>query len=154
MYNTFKGCFKQEPYISNINNRNQRAWLSRYRTSAHSLRVETGRHTSPVTPLSHRVCVYCESGECATEQHAILFCKTFNLKRQCFFGRVTALCPTFLSMTADQQLVTLMCPATTALAKCVSKFLGIISNTRKEIDMGFHPQALQLYQQHKIQLNI
>ena len=153
LYSTFKGCFKQENYISNINNRNQRCWLSRYRTSAHSLRVETGRYTSPVTPLSQRLCVYCDSGECDTEQHAILFCKTFMLKRQCFVGRVTALCPAFLSLTAEQQLSTLLCPTTSALAKCVSKFLGIISETRKEIDLGFHPQALQVYQKHKIQLN-
>ena len=32
-YKTFKGCFKPEYYISSINNRNQRAWLSRLRTS-------------------------------------------------------------------------------------------------------------------------
>ena len=37
LYNTFK----QEPYISNVKNRNQRTWLSRYRTSAHNLRVES-----------------------------------------------------------------------------------------------------------------
>ena len=105
LYSTFKGCFKQENYISNINNRNQRCWLSRYRTSAHSLRVETGRYTSPVTPLSERVCVYCDSGECDTEQHAILSCETFSLKRQCFLGRVTALCPAFLSLTAEHTSV-------------------------------------------------
>ena len=105
-----------------------------------------------VTPLSERVCVYCDSGECDTEQHAILSCETFSLKRQCFLGRVTALCPAFLSLTAEQQLSTLLCPATTALAKCVSKFLGIISETRKEIDLGLSPQALQVYQRHRIQL--
>ena len=27
----------------------------------------SGRHTSPVTPLSKRVCIYCDSGECDTE---------------------------------------------------------------------------------------
>ena len=88
LYKLLKGSFKQEPYITNIKNRNQRAWLSRYRTSAHNLRVESGRYTYPVTPLSQRVCVFCDSGECDTELHAILFCDTFNLKRQCFFGRV------------------------------------------------------------------
>ena len=149
MYKLLKGSFKQEPYITNIKNRNQRAWLSRYRTSAHNLRVESGRYTSPVTPLSHRVCVFCDSGECDTELHAILFCDTFKLKRQCFFGRVSVLCPNFLSLTADQQLVTLLCPATTQLAKCVSKYLGIISQVRKEIDLGLTPESLRLYIEHK-----
>ena len=64
-----------------VKNRNQRVWLTRYRTSAHNLRIESGRYTSPVTPVSQRVCVYCDSGECDTEEHAILVCKTFQLKR-------------------------------------------------------------------------
>ena len=152
-YKKLKGSFTQEPYITNINNRNQRAWLSRYRTSAHNLRIETGRYTSPVTPISQRVCVYCDSGQCDTEMHAILYCDTFNLKRQCFIARVTALCPSFLSLTPEQQLTTLLCPATTELAKCVSKYLGIISNTRKEIDLGLQPKTLQIYIEHKFQLN-
>ena len=42
-YKVIKGTFKKEPYITNILSRNQRAWLSRYKTSAHSLRIETGR---------------------------------------------------------------------------------------------------------------
>ena len=150
LYKTLKGSFKQEPYIANVLNRNQRAWLSRYRTSAHSLRVESGRYTYPVTPLSQRVCVYCDSGECDTEQHAILQCNTFKLKRQCFIARVTALCPAFSSLTTEQQLSTILCPATTELAKCVSKYLGIISNVRREIDCGLEPETLNLYIEHKI----
>ena len=149
LYKTFKGSFKEEPYISNIKNRNQRMWLSRYRTSAHNLRVESGRYTSPVTPLSQRTCVYCDSGECDTELHAILVCDTFKLKRQCFLSRLSALCPNFTHLTAEQQLTTLLCPATTEIAKCVSKYLGIISKTRKEIDLGLKTEALQLYIEHK-----
>ena len=71
LYKTFKGSFKQEPYLSIVNNRNQRAWLSRYRISAHILRIESGRYTSPVTPVAQRVCVYCTSGDYDTELHAI-----------------------------------------------------------------------------------
>ena len=130
-YKTIKGTFSPEPYITKINNRNQRAWLSHFRTSAHQLRVETGRYTSPITPLSQRICVYCDSGQCDTEEHAILNCKTFTIKRQCFLARVAALVPTFLTMTHKQQITTILCPSTADLAKCVSKFLGIISDTRK-----------------------
>ena len=86
LYKTLKGSFTQESYISNIININQRALLSRFRTSAHNFRVETGRHTSPVTPLSKHVCVYCDSGECDTEVHGILLCETFELKKRCFIS--------------------------------------------------------------------
>ena len=39
--------------------------------------------------------------------------------------------PTFPLLTKEEQLITLLCPATADLAKCLSKFLGIISDTRK-----------------------
>ena len=149
LYKTLKGSFSQEPYIKNINNRNQRAWLSRFRTSAHRLRIETSRHTSPVTPVSLRICVYCDRNQCDTEQHAILECPTFIFKRQCYLARISALNPTFHSLTIEQQLITVLCPATTELAKCTSKFLGIISDTRKEIDMGLPRSDIQLYIKHK-----
>ena len=84
-FKTLKGSFKTEPYIANILNRNQRAWLSRFRTSSHHLRVETGRYTNPVTPLSERVCLYCDGGLCDTEMHAILVCPTMNIKRHFFW---------------------------------------------------------------------
>ena len=150
LYKTLKGSFTQEPYITNIINRNQRAWLSRFRTSAHHFRVETGRHTSPVTPLSKRVCVYCDSGECDTELHGILLCETFELKKQCFISRVSEMCPLFPAMPVEKQLVALLCPTSAELAKCVSKYLGIISNTRKEIDNGLKRSDLLLYIKHKI----
>ena len=79
LYKTLKGSFSQEPYVTNIKNRNQRAWLSRYRTSAHNLQIERGRYTRPITPLSERKCVHCSSGVCDTEKHFILFCETFKL---------------------------------------------------------------------------
>ena len=149
LYKTFKGSFRQEPYLSIVKNRNQRAWLSRYRISAHNLRIESGRHTSPVTPLAQRICVYCSSGVCDSELHAILMCETFELKRQCFFSRMSALCPSFTTLTAEQKLSSLLCPVTAEIAKCVNKYLGIISRTRKEIDLGLSPSNLELYIQHK-----
>ena len=149
LYKTFKGCFKEEPYIKNILNRNQRMWLSRYRTSAHNLRIESGRYSSPITPLSQRVCFYCNNGEIDNEQHAILQCNTFKLKRQCFLARVAALHPDFISLTKEQQLVTILSPASTELAKCVSKYLGILSKTRSEIDNGLDPEKLNIYLEHR-----
>ena len=107
--------------------------------------------TSHTTIKTH--CWYCDSGECDTEQHAILECSLFNLKRQCFFARVTTLNPAFLNLTTEQQLKTILCPTTTDLAKCVSKFLGIISDTRNEIELGLPIPHIQKYILHKSQLN-
>ena len=123
--------------------------MSRYRTSAHSLRIELGRYTSPITPLLERTCRYCQSGECDDERHFILCCDTFKIKRQCFFGRLSALHANFLSLSAEHKLCFILCPPTSDVAKCVSKFLGIMTNTRKEIDGGLCPDNLNLYLKHK-----
>ena len=62
-YNKFKGSFRIEPYILKIKNRNQRQWLTRFRTSAHTLRKESGRYTRPITPITERKCMYCDDEE-------------------------------------------------------------------------------------------
>ena len=40
----------------------------------------------------------------------------------------------------------------TLMAKCVSKFLGILSITRKEIDLGFGPENLVIYRKHRFEI--
>ena len=58
-YKQLKGTFGLEPYIENVLNRSQRAWLTRFRVSAvANLRIECGRWTRPVTPLENRKCQY------------------------------------------------------------------------------------------------
>jgi hypothetical protein len=154
LYKTLKGSFHTEPYITNIKNRNQRHWLSRSRTSAHTLQIELGRYSCPVTPLLERKCRYCSSGACDDELHFILFCDTFRLKRQCFFGRLSALFPNFLLLSDGEKLRFILCPPTAELAKCVSKYLGILTNIRKEIDMGLNPSDLNVYTKHRFCANL
>ena len=56
-YKQLKGSFSTEPYVTNILNKSQRAWLTRYRVSAvPNLGIESGRYTRPVTPVTSRVC--------------------------------------------------------------------------------------------------
>ena len=123
-------------------------WLSRYRTSAHTLRIETGRYTRPVTPIIDRICCYCEENTIDDEKHFILFCDTFKLKRQCFMSRMRVLFPQFDVITVDEKMWFILCPPTVDLAKCVSKFLGIITNIRNKIGMGLNPKDLNLYLKH------
>ena len=145
-YKTLKGSFTQEPYISNIPNRSQRAWLTRYRVSAVSnLRIESGRYTRPVTPVTARLCCYCNSNNIDDEKHAILSCPTFTLKRNCFFGRMSALIPSFNQLSPDKMLAVILCPANTEIALCVSKFLGIITDTRNKLDQGLSTDMLGNY---------
>ena len=95
-YKTLKGSFTQEPYITNIQNKSQRAWLTRYRVSAvPNLRLESGRYGRPVTPVAERLCRYCSDNCIDDEQHAFLLCGIFTIRGNCFFGKISSLLPNF-----------------------------------------------------------
>ena len=147
-YKTLKGSFTQEPYITNIKNKSQWAWLTRYRVSAvPSLRIKSGRYTRPVTPVTERFCRYCSDNRIDDEKHAILICGTFTLKRNCFFGKMSSLLPNFQQMSPDDKLSSILCPANADIALCVSKYLGIISDTRSKLDQGLSLDMLNTYGQ-------
>ena len=63
-------------------------------------------------------------------------------------SQMRVLHPQFESMSLKEKLNFILCPPTTDIAKCVSKYLGIMSNIRKEIDMGFNIQDLNVYYKH------
>ena len=63
-------------------------------------------------------------------------------------SRMRVLHPQFVSMSLNEKLNFILCPPTTDIAKCVSKYLGIMSNIRREIDMGFNIQDLNIYSKH------
>ena len=101
-----------------------------------------------MTPIEERCCVYCKDKSIDNEKHFILFCETFKLKRQCFIGRLNVLNPKFSFMSNEGKLNFILCPPTIDIAKCVSKYLGIMTNIRKEIDMGLNPHELNQYLKH------
>ena len=145
-YKTLKGSFTQEPYITNILNKSQRAWLTRYRVSAvPSLGIESGRYTRPVTPVTSRICKYCSDNKIDDEKHAILQCNTFAIKRNCFFGKITSLLPNFVEMSPEHRLLSILCPANTEIALCVSKYLKIITEIRVKLDQGLSETMLTHY---------
>ena len=51
-------------------------------------------------------------------------------------------------MTNEEKLNFILCPPTIDTPKCVSKYLGIMTNIRKEIDMGLNPHELNQYLKH------
>ena len=71
------------------------------------------------------------------------------LKRNCFFGRMSALVPGFSDIGDRDKLLTVLCPVKTEVAKTISKFLGIMSETRKNLENGLSSDMLKLYIKHK-----
>ena len=134
-YKTLKSSFSIEPYISSIQNRNQRAWISRIRLSAHRLCIETGRYTQPITPVCERVCKYCETGSIDDENH-LINCPKFSTKTNCLFGKISAFNPEFLILNNQDKILSLLCPVNPKIAKLFNKYIGIIFNARTRIDNG------------------
>ena len=134
-YKSLKSTFDIEPYVESVQNRNQRAWLSRIRISAHRLHIETGRYHQPVTPVNERVCHYCDTLSIDDEEH-LLTCPTFSVKRNCLYGKISAINPPFLNLSNHDKMLTLFCPADPKIAKLVNKYIGIVFSARTRLDNG------------------
>ena len=152
LYCQFKSCFKRENYIDIIKNRNHRMWISRIRTSAHSLAIERGRYHN--IPPDQRICTYCSHGqlgsgggegdggdhqtpgEVDSELHFLLKCSKFKTSRMCFFKRLEFLVPNITMLSELDQLKTLLCPTTPQAGKLVNKFIAIMFRARSAIDAG------------------
>ena len=145
-YSKLKASFTPEPYITQVRNRNQRAFLTRVRVSSHNLRIELGRRTQPITPLAQRYCIYCRGtgpgvGVSQPNQtmiddefHFLVQCSTFTVKRNCLYGKISSIEPSFMQLTDNEKFSKLLCPITPQAAKLVSKFCQIMFECRKKID--------------------
>ena len=148
-YKTFKACFKREPYIDLVRYRNQRCHLTRMRTSCHTLAVETGRYQVPYVAPELRVCKYCvpESGSPSqdNELHFLLLCPTFQIKRNCFYGKLKSIGLNMNHLNNANLLSTLLCPTNAKQAKLTNKFIDIVFKSRKLIDEGATIEQIQTY---------
>ena len=95
-YKAIKREFRMEPYLYLNLSPKQKEVLSRFRTSCHNLRIETGRHERPYLPPDRRLCElwWCnprrdpsfvwmlemDATEGADEREVIYFCTKCGLK--------------------------------------------------------------------------
>ena len=70
---------------------------------------------------------------------------TFSLKRNCFFGKIKSLIPDFEHLNSEHKLLAILCPSDAGIAVCVSKYLKIITETRKKLDQGLSNTMLETY---------
>ena len=101
-YQSFKTEFKMEPYLK-LRNQKYRTQIAKFRTSSHTLAIETGRHTKPITPQQRRTCKQCTSGAVETEKHAVLSCDAYNNVREPFLETVKNVKPDLLQQSITEQ---------------------------------------------------
>jgi hypothetical protein len=91
VYKQIKHNFITESYLYLITNPNQRRTITRLRTSAHKLPIETGRYTN--IPPDQRKCPLCN--EISDEIHFILLCNNQELiyHREKLLSTITSIKP-------------------------------------------------------------
>ena len=75
-----------------------RTALTRFRISAHSLAIETGRHQN--IGKHERKCIFCNTNAIENEYHFLLVCPYYNDLRQKYFSRFYCRWPTINKFTA------------------------------------------------------
>ena len=87
-YCSFKTDTKKSDFLDAISNPHHRTTVNKFRLGNHQLRIETGRHTVPKTPLNLRICSFCHSGEIENEMHFLFSCKLYDDLRLNFFNKL------------------------------------------------------------------
>ena len=145
-YKTFKSSFTPEPYIDLVQNRNQRKFLTRFRSSAHNLDIERLRYQN--IPVGDRICKYCKHlhnyDKNIDDEFHFFNCDMFINKIYCLKMKMEQIKPGFLQLSNENQFLTLMCPTTAQQAKLVNKFIKILFDCREKIDSGKQPNDIFL----------
>ena len=82
-YKEFKQDLRLEKYLTCVSVRAHRIALTKLRTSAHQLRIETGRYKK--LEEAERKCLLCDLGEMESEIHFLTQCPFFCKRRKNFF---------------------------------------------------------------------
>ena len=77
---------QRPPYVDLLKNRDDRATICKIRISAHPLMIERGRYLN--IPSKERYCPLCKLNIIEDEKHFFLGCKTFDIQRNIFYGKI------------------------------------------------------------------
>jgi hypothetical protein len=105
-YVLFKSNFECEKYLSVINNIEIRKHFTRLWLSAHSLRIEKGRHQG--IPRHNSTCPRCSSNEVEDELHFLLTCSALHNERKSLIQCITDNCINFIKLANKDKFIWLM----------------------------------------------
>ena len=107
-YKLFKPEFCMESYIFSLPSITYMQAIAKFRLSSHNLRIETGRHMRPVTPVDQRKCLNCNTDNIEDERHFLLNCKKHENERRILFNVARKYLIGFDFLADDDKFVTLM----------------------------------------------
>ena len=114
-YNIFKHNFEIENYLNLEIDPKYKLALTRFRTSSHSLMIETGRYEN--IQREQRICQFCNMRKVEDEYHFLLVCPNYQVLRRKFFKPYFCHWPTLIEF--EILLSKTSKPSITSLAKFI-----------------------------------
>lgn len=125
-YFTFKDHFQFEHYLNVVKNFDKRRSLTKFRISAHRLKIEQGRFSKPPIPVDKRVCEHCSITE--DEFHCLIVCPRYNVIRNNLFSVVQKHCLKFSSLDSKSKFNWLLSNTDDIIVTELSNFIHEIFN--------------------------
>lgn len=105
-YFKFKHNMGYENYLTVIKNFEHRRRFTRFRISAHRLRIEVGRYQGILR--QDRFCQNCSSGEVEDEIHFLFECDKFKELRANYIDTINNICSNFNNLQNTEKLIWIM----------------------------------------------
>ena len=112
--------FIEEPFLDEVKNYDVKTNFFKFRTSNHSLFIETIRYSGPILPREKRICKFCKNDEIENKVHLLIKCSLYADLRENFFQRMARV----LDFNPDDQSNALN--IANCIHKCLSKRKDII----------------------------
>ena len=129
-YNLFKDAWGYEPYLTFLDNRDQRVLVTKFRIGICPLRIETGRYENDGShegiPAHERTCLVCDSvTEIEDEMHFLLKCPKYEHFRRSMLESITIACSKIdiNSMNTPCLFTEIMASKDKGEIQCVAKYL-------------------------------
>ena len=120
-YKLIKTNFGIESYLSLVTKKKYRNAITRFRASSHTLEIERGRWTNPITPIDNRLCTLCQSVE--DEIHFLFHCRLYTENRIILFDKINQYSPGFAGLNQNAKLIFLFTNQSSSILTWLGKFI-------------------------------
>jgi len=107
-FRLFKSTLAVSSYVRLVSDRSQRSVLAKLRCGSLPLEIELGRFSRPKTPLSNRICKFCNKSEIENESHFLSSCELYSDLRFSLWQQALAINPIFINISTVDQTTFLM----------------------------------------------
>lgn len=132
LYHKIKWQFQLENYLKYVTNIRERVAISKFRTSAHNLPIETGRYQN--IPREERLCKLCKLNKIGCEKHILFECDHPSIQkaREQMQSTIGKLIPDFTKLQNEDKLLYVLSCSDQDLTKVIGGFLNTCLKLQKE----------------------